>query len=225
MSAANLVNQNEALIDFLDDLLCEDVDEPTPVNVPEPSETVVAEKEPVPEAVIVEQEEVVQPAPVDKHGRQLIIPDWGREAFAAMVFKVRDLSLALPVQELAGVIDWQTAGVEQQAGSLLLLGQSQHKGKTVNVVDTARFIFPEEKLTTLAAQGGTALSRIILINNGKIGLACEEVYELIDIQPDQVTWRSENTRRKWLAGTMLEEMIVLLDAATAADILTRELGL
>ena len=225
MPAANLVNQNEALIDFLDDLLSEDVDEQTLPDVPEPSPTVVEEKEPVPEALVPEPEAVVQQVAVDKHGRQLIIPDWGREAFAAMVFKVRDLSLALPVQELAGVIDWQTAGVEQQAGSLLLLGQSRHKGKTVHVVDTARFILPEEKLTTLAAQGGTALSRIILIDNGNIGLACEEVYELIDIHPEQVTWRSENTRRKWLAGTMLEEMIVLLDAATAADILTRQLGL
>ena len=211
MAMAKLVNQNEALVDFLDDLLSEEVEQ---------------------ELVDTEVEEAHQPQPQslpdleDALGRKLVVPDWGRQPFQAMVFKVRDLSLAVPLQSLSGVINWVSSEVSQEAGTLLLLGQTSHAGKLVNVVDTARFVFPDEQLTEMAEQGlGSEISRIILINNGLIGLACDEVYEVIDIQPEQVTWRSQKTRRKWLAGTMLEEMIVLLDGETLADILAIELGL
>ena len=231
MAAANLVNQNEALMDFLDDLLTEAPDSPELEEQLEPHNEVAEIDALAKPSSEIPQQAVVEPPPPapdieDATGRKLIIPDWGRQPFAAMVFKVRDLSLAIPVQELAGVIDWQAARVEQQAGAMLLLGQTDYAGQAVKVVDTARFIFPDSKLAALAEQGGQhKLSRIVLINNGKIGLACDEVYELIDIQPSQVTWRSELTRRKWLAGTMLEEMIVLLDSATTADILADKLGL
>ncbi|MDH5444590.1 MAG: chemotaxis protein CheW [Gammaproteobacteria bacterium] len=238
MAATNLVNQNEALLEFLDDLLTEETqDEVQEENQAENvTDEILSEPEIEPECEQLQQavesgiEEITEPdfipEIVDASGRQIIVPDWGRQRFQAMVFKVRDLSLAIPLQDLVGVIDWQTAKVEQQAGSMLLLGHAQHADQTVSVVDTARFVFPVSRhaeLTDQACQPG--FNRIVLIYNGKIGLACEEVYEVSTIDPNNVTWRSPKTRRQWLAGTMLEEMIVLLDVRTMTDILLNELGM
>lgn len=238
MTRPSLVEQNEALIDFLDDLLTEDPggeDEAGQTGI-EAEQTAGGLAEELPQSGEAPAGVAAHQAGPGAHevarevesatGRIPIIPDWGREAFQAMVFKVGELSLAVPLQELAGVLEWKPEQVEQQAGSLMCLGHYPHAGRTLTVVDTARFIFPASHLAHLAGPGSRRqISRIILIDNGNIGLACDEVYEVIRILPGQVTWRSAKTRRQWLAGTMLKELIAVLDAPAAVRILADTLNM
>lgn len=240
MARPLLLEQNAALLGFLDDLLTEEPQaEPAAAELPqEPALTTdtvtpVAEREipiaaeelaldgtptaEIPEAIIPAQE---MHAPA---GRIPIVPDWGREAFQAMVFKVGELSLAIPLVELAGVVEWQPELIDSQGASGLCMGHFPHAGQSVTVIDTARFIFPEQHLQALGGPHiSPRLSRIVLINQGNIGLACNEVFEVITIESAQVNWRSDKTRRQWLAGTMLDQLIAVLDARTTAEILTDE---
>lgn len=237
MSKPLLVAQNQALNDFLDDLLTEDVDG-TSSGVDELSTATEQSAEAktatqsidAPQVMLHEMAETiptdpVKPAnvvpPFTEDGRIPILPDWGLQTFQAMVFKVGELSLAIPLTELAGVVEWQPA----PTATGLCLGHYQHGEQTISVVDIARLVFVgshfEDLIKTDAHQ---RVTRIILTNNGKLGLACDAVHEVITIEPTRVNWRSTRTRRQWLAGTLLDDMTVVLDVESTADILSNMLA-
>jgi len=54
---------------------------------------------------------------------------------------------------------------------------------------------------------------IILIDDSHWGLACESVIEVINLQADSVKWRSSRTKRRWLLGTVIDQMCALLDTS------------
>lgn len=234
MTQQLLVEQHEALSGFLDDLLTESLDETGDVNecladAHEPVEQDISEEtgishEQTPTSASAVEYITDNDLPllaIDE--RVPVIPDWGNRVFQAMVFKVGELSLAVPLVELAGVVEWRPDPADNIDVNGFYLGRQPHAGQSVMVFDVARFIFPAERFEALCCpEPYSRISRIILIDKGKIGLACDEVFEVISIQPDQVNWRSEKTRRKWLAGTMLEQLTVVLDARTMAELLLDE---
>jgi len=253
MSQPLLVAQNEALTDFLDDLLTEDVEDANltvdefldnsldespdePIDAPPVESGLIADAVPAvePEPVLPETAAAVIPESVSSDyglpqvmddGRVPVLPDWGLKPFQAMVFKVGELSLAIPLTELAGVIEWKPEQVEDPSGNRLHLGQYPHDGQSVTVVDIARLVFAGSPFDdAIQPEVSQRVSRIILIDNGKMGLAVDTVHEVITIQPTRVNWRSARTRRQWLAGTMLDEMIVVLDARSTAKILSNMLA-
>jgi len=42
---------------------------------------------------------------------------------------------------------------------------------------------------------------------------------VLRLTPDQVRWRTERTRRRWLAGTVIEHMCALIDPPAFAEML------
>lgn len=233
MSQPLLVAHDQALNDFLDDLLTEDMDNSHPAvdesstaaglsDAAKAATLSTDEPQPIPfetaETVLADS---VNPGnvlpPFTEDGRIPVLPDWGLQAFQAMVFKVGGLSLAIPLTELAGVIEWQPA----PSAKGLCLGHYQHDDQSVSVVDIARLVFAGNRFDDLIkTEARQRVTRIILTNNTKWGLACDAVYEVITIQPTRVNWRSTRTRRQWLAGTLLDDMIVVLDVESTAKILS-----
>lgn len=225
MSEQLLVDQNEALLDFLDDLLAEPEDAPEEV---EPAEIETATADPSSGQPEDEEADFI----ADLEGGHLagrpdlavrvpIIPDWGESAFQVTVFKVGDLSLALPQAEVMGIVEWQAdlADITEAAG--IILGHYPHAGRIVTVIDTARFLAASEHHPSLARlEQRSSLSHIILINKGKTGLSCDGIEAALELLPDQVNWRSEKTRRKWLAGTVLDRLLVLLDSRSIVKMLS-----
>lgn len=140
-----------------------------------------------------------------------IIPDWANGPFQAMLFKVGELSLALPLSELTGVVEWRD--MTSDAGATgIRLGTHQYNGKPVPIVDTARLILPASMVDDLVgANHEERISRIVIIQDGKWGLACDSVHELITLQPENIRWHTVRTRRQWLAGTSVDLMCALVD--------------
>lgn len=155
------------------------------------------------------------PAPIGK-------PDWAEHEFQAMLFKVAGLTLAVPLVDLNGVIEWDDERVTEMPGHAdFYLGLMNHLGKNVPLVDTARLVLPPDKIRVLAGDNPLArLTRIVLIHNSDYGLACDEVNEVITLKPDDVRWRTSRTQRRWLAGTVIEHMCALIDAAAFAQLLS-----
>jgi len=153
-------------------------------------------------------------------GRVPILPEWGIQPFQAMVFKLGALSLAIPMNALAGVIEWKQGQLDTSASKGLYLGLYPHMDRQIRVVDTAQLVFADSAFDVSSGDAEQRLSRIILMNNEDLGLAVDSVHEVITIQPTRVNWRSVRTRRQWLAGTMLDDMIVVLDAQSATKIIT-----
>ena len=148
-------------------------------------------------------------------------PPWLGQELQAMLFKVAGLTLAVPLVDLNGVVEWNEEQVTEMPGHAeFYLGLMAHLNRQVPVVDTARLVLPESKRKKLAGEDPRQrVTRVVLINDSRFGLACDEVNEVVTLKADAVRWRSERTQRRWLAGTVIEHMCALVDATAFAELL------
>ena len=150
-------------------------------------------------------------------------PQWASESFQILLFEVAGIKLAVPLIELCGVIEWTDSVTEMPGHADFYMGILQHLGHKVAVIDTARMILPENKLSQLAGDDPRErVNHIVLIDDYRWGLACDSIGEVITLSPDEVKWRTSKTTRGWLAGTVIEHMCALLNSEGFASML--ELG-
>ncbi len=241
-----IVNSKVALSVFLDSLLKE-TELPEAVVSEVVTETVTVEAEPVVSLAVEDklQPEVITPqteAPppvaeaspetdinavtdVDTQYQEAEIDevyDIPAEPFQVMLFKVAGLSLAVRLIELNGVVEWDESKITEMPGhSDFYLGLLQYLGKSIPVIDTAKLVFPADKLVALSADKPyERVKRIVLIDDSQWGLACDEIDEVIELASEAVKWRGDRSKRKWMAGTVIEHMCALIDAAGFAEMLT-----
>lgn len=148
------------------------------------------------------------------------IPAWAEEPFQALLFKVSGLTLAVPLAELSGVQEWRDHAVTPMLGRIeWYLGLMQYRGRQVPVVDTAQLVLPPDRLAKLITADKERLGHVVFIQDGAWGLACDAVEDVISLRHDQVKWRSSRSKRRWLAGTVLEQMCAIIDPPAFADML------
>jgi purine-binding chemotaxis protein CheW len=227
-----LVDEKLAVSLFLDSLLREPEEE-TVVEAPAVSPVVeVPAAEPVTEikteAPITEKVEV---EPEIKHEANVatetsltteeetdvktgsIVPEWANEPFQVLLFEVAGLKLAVPLIELSGVIEWTESVTEMPGHADFYMGILQHLDYKIAVIDTARMVMPANKLEQLVGdEPRDRVKHIVLIDDYRWGLACDNIGEVITLKPDEVRWRTSKTTRSWLAGTVIEHMCALLNS-------------
>ena len=86
------------------------------------------------------------------------------------------------------------------------------------VVDTAQYIMPEKGFN-LAEDG---FDYVIQLQRSKWSLACKKVHKTVKLQPDQVKWRSQQGKRQWLSGTVVDHMCALIHVDSLIDLLEAE---
>lgn len=205
-----LATQQQALNHYLESLLAE-VPEYRP-EAPEPAPapaTVQAPPAPVVQAPPEAQPVAPTAAPPRPAGRR---PHWAAEPFPCLLFRVDGLRLAVPLVHLNGVLPWPEQITPMPGHQPFFLGLHPHQGRNIKVVDTAMVVMPG---------GGpqTDYGNIVVIDEGRWGLACASVDEIKTIDPVRVKWRSVQGKRPWLAGTVIEQMCALLDVAALARML------
>jgi len=153
--------------------------------------------------------QVAQDVKVDEKP-QPVIPGWAKERFQCLLFDMNGLHLAVPLSELDSI-----AG-KQEAGTTHLLGQPEwhrgileHRGYKVGVIDIARLVMPG-KLALLEEQ--TVVPNHVLIFGGnKWGLMCDKLLSPIAIEPSDIHWSCRHESRAWMAGTLPEQLCIILD--------------
>ena len=247
MSSDNntIVDSKVALSVFLESLLKETELPETTVETEVVTETVTMEAEPVVNRVIAEplQPEIIElPTTTVVEDKTEIIPDVHvdetvtadrqrspndesfdvpAEPFQALLFKVAGLSLAVRLVELNGVLEWdETKMTEMPGHSDFYLGLMQYLGNSIPIIDTAKLVFPADKLVSLSADKPyERVKRIVLIDDSRWGLACDEIDEVIELASEAVKWRKDRKKRKWMAGTVIEHMCALIDTAGFSEML------
>ncbi|HED19513.1 MAG TPA: chemotaxis protein CheW [Gammaproteobacteria bacterium] len=146
------------------------------------------------------------------------VPVWATVPFQVLLFKVAGLTLAVPLIKLKGVMPNEAEMTPMPGHSPLFLGIVPYQGCKAKVVDTARFILPQGS-AQLDADGAGRSAHLVMIDEGRWALACDSIGEVIELEEKDVKWRSANSKRAWLAGTVIEQMCALLDI----DALTRNL--
>lgn len=142
-------------------------------------------------------------------------PAWAQKRFDVLLFKVSGLTLAVPLIALGQIhpmTDELTPLFGQADWFMGLLPTPMGKIRTVN---TARFVMPERYDENFVRTA----QYVISIDGVPWGLAVDAVNQPISLDPDDVKWRSERSRRPWLAGTVKEHMCALLDIPRVGQLL------
>jgi chemotaxis signal transduction protein len=146
-------------------------------------------------------------------------PAWAVPDFQVLLFAVAGLKTAVPLSELNGIVEWGDEYITEMPGHKpWYLGIIQNQGKNVPVIDTLQQVVPKKRWPANYTNT-RKFKHIILIDDGRWGLACETVLEVLTLKTDSVKWRSTRTKRRWLMGTVIEHMCALLDSSEFATML------
>jgi purine-binding chemotaxis protein CheW len=224
--AARIIHQELALDDYLKTML-EEIPDDSVYDV----EPVIAEQQEsttkvVPETTVMQQELTVQNSLVEIN-RQLqvvhqktatvqarqalsIMPEWAQREFQALLFKVDKLILAAPLTDLLRtirIVRNPTRIPEQPSWFMGLLDEHDTR---IGVLDTGQLVYGK-------ARGGQRnleekpFSSILITQDGRWGLACDEVLSIARFTPDKVRWRTRREKRSWLVGTVIDELTAVID--------------
>lgn len=135
------------------------------------------------------------------------LPQWAQSRFDVLLFKVSGLTLAVPLISLGQIqpITDELTPLFGQADWFMGL-QPTPQGK-IRTVNTAKFVMPERYDESFLKSA----KYVVSINGVPWGLAVDSVNQPISLQPDEVKWRSDRSKRPWLAGTIKQHMCALLD--------------
>lgn len=134
-------------------------------------------------------------------------PRWAQERFDVLLFDVAGLTLAVPLialGQIQPITDELTPLFGQAPWFMGLQPTSVGKLRTVN---TALFVMPERYQDDFVKTA----KYVVSIDGLPWGLAVNSVNQPISLDPDEVKWRTERSKRPWLAGTVKEHMCALLD--------------
>ena len=133
---------------------------------------------------------------------------WAESRFECLLFNVGGLKIAVPLVELGSI---QKAGFDTITSIFgqpdWFIGISSINDLRIRTVDTAKWVMPNHYKGELAKE----FKFIIQLDRSNWGLACEEVAEAITLEPSEVKWRADRTKRPWLAGTVIKHMCAILD--------------
>ena len=235
----SLMDQQSAVLSYLEDLLKEVPDgevqqnnvvevfplerqvrkpeiESNPEQEVRSLKPVVAKATPQKEPEVVKPEQQIHQQPIKSD--DVNIPDWAASEFQCLLFYVAGLTLAVPLVKLNGVIPWNNDLTPMPGHSPAFLGLLRHLDQNVKVMDTAQIIMPAAQRAGLA-DINERTEKILLIDEGRWGLACDKIGEVINLEKKDVRWRTLQGKRAWLAGTISERLCALLDTDVMTGVL------
>lgn len=163
-------------------------------------------------AVVAEPSAAVEPAAAPPASQA-----WREEPFEALLFEVGGLKLAVPLVSLGTIHALETEITPLFGQPDWFLGILPSASGNLKVLDTARWVMPERYTPDLKDN----LKFVISVQGHDWGMAVHGVSQSIRLMPEQVKWRSQQGKRPWLAGTVIEHMCALLDVSSLAALLVR----
>lgn len=191
--------------------------EPTPARV-KPAAPVMLVPEPVtaavPAAVATAKPASDATAAMQEDQCRAPMP-WADKPFASLLFDVMGLKLAAPLHELGGIMPLADKLQPMAVQADWFMGLIRWNGRTIRVVDTARFVMPEK----IADGQAVEYQSIVVLGDSHWALAVNNADQSVNLQPADVRWRQTLGKRPWLAGTVLERLCALLDVDVLVDML------
>ena len=157
---------------------------------------------------------VTSPEPWLENGR----PSWGQDRFECLLFSVSGLKLAVPLISLGAIYQIDKEFTPLVGRANWFMGLFRHLDRNVHVVDTAKWVMPERTLE----MDHSDYEYVIRLGGNDWGLACNQVHQAFQLEPDQVKWRTDRTQRAWLSGTVIDHMCALLDVEALSYMLFNE---
>ncbi len=148
------------------------------------------------------------------------LPDWANEPFQALIYRVQGVTMAVPLLLLDGIIKWEEDAVPMPWQPEWHMGVLPYRDKQMVVVDSVKLLMPDEFAEEPATRERG--SHILVIGDGRWGLACDSLAKPVLLHRDEVQWSGQNPERAWAIGTVIERLCVLLDVAAVEDVIGHE---
>tara|TARA_R110002072_G_scaffold154_2_gene1026 strand:+ start:22785 stop:23996 length:1212 start_codon:yes stop_codon:yes gene_type:complete len=146
------------------------------------------------------------------------LPDWADKRFECLLFSVAGLKLAVPLVSLGAIYKIEKDFIPLVGRASWFMGLYHHLERNVRVIDTAQWVMPER----CSDEVRSAYKFIIRLGGNDWGMACDAVHQSIQLDPDQIKWRSERTKRAWLFGTVIDHMCALIDVDSLSALLEQQ---
>lgn len=142
---------------------------------------------------------------------------WGSaQGVECLLFRVGGLKLAIPLSQLGGVHPAKGMTVTPLFGqSDWSLGVWQSEDQKLTAVDSAKLIMPERGVSLR----DSGYAYLIQLDRTPWALACEGINDTVTLKNESIKWRSDASKRPWLAGTVISEMCALLDVPSLVALL------
>lgn len=233
ITSTSTANQVDGILqDYLDQLLITATAEaatPAPVEnkitAPVVSPTVVSPPVISPTVEVAKVEQIEEPivetaveTDVSSVSKKIQLPaiDWrDSQGVECLIFKISGLKLAIPLSLLGGVYpvnDKITPLFGQAKWSLGIWANEEQK---LTIIDSALLMMPEKNIS-LADEG---YNFFIQLDRSPWALACQEICDTVTLGHDAIKWRGENSKRPWLAGTVIDQMCALIDVPETLELL------
>lgn len=123
------------------------------------------------------------------------------EKNAWYMLNISGLNVAVRVKFIVDVVP---ASRMQEKESAFNLGSLTIKDRQIQVVNLAQILSPKGKLPAKKPR------YIAILRDKPYGIACQQSQK-VQFQEEQVCWRTQNTTRPWLAGTVMAKKCALID--------------
>lgn len=146
-----------------------------------------------------------------KNGR----PMWAQETFDVLLFEVSGLSLAVPLVALGQILTMDDKLTVLSGQSEWFMGILPSHAGDIRTVNTSLFVMPERHKEGFEND----VKYVVTIDGLPWGLAVDSVNQPITLNPEDVKWREQRSKRPWLAGTVKSHMCALIDIPQMAHLL------
>lgn len=134
-----------------------------------------------------------------------------RDNLGVLLIKAEEIPLAIPMDDVKEIVAAEgrslrySESVEGRSDALL-----NHDGRDIRILDLKEIILPGGHT---AGCGITELKNfhVLVLDSGAYGLICDEVLGTINLNRQQVEWRSYRQSRPWLQGMVKDHNHALLD--------------
>lgn len=141
---------------------------------------------------------------------------WKEKPFQALVFSVGELKLAAPLIMLNRVQVLDKLSLIQANRKIDMGMMTSVQGCQIKVLDTMQLMMPEKNSQNTV----DSYQQVIMVEGKGWGLAVTDISDSIHLNPSEIQWRGEESKRPWIAGIIREKMCCLLDLQRLDKLLT-----
>jgi len=176
------------------------------ILVPEEVSEIVPQKE-VKKVVL---PQVATKAVVTEEEALAVMPKYTQEEFSALFFKVGNLVVAAPLIGLSRTLKFEGDLLKIPQQPVWFMGLKLDQDEKVGILNMA-YLIQGKSMASKREYVNEPFKNIILTEDSQWGLACDEVLSVKRIMPDTVRWRTNRDKKPWLIGTIIEDLVVIVD--------------
>jgi len=138
------------------------------------------------------------------------VPSWASTRFACSMIHVAGLNFLIPTQFIRGVrrISQPVSPITKNVS--WIKGRYRKNFEDIIVINTKFLAYGRDEFIPPKHKTDKDVY-IVVVGNGQWGFSCESIGHGINLTSKQVSWRGKQGKRRWLAGTSVDNKSAIVD--------------